>query len=209
MDPLRQPHHHDLQELASLYVLGLLEPAAQHAFEDLLRSAHPAALAALRSHSNAAAELALSQASAQPPAALKARLLDRIRSTPQANSPSTPQARPQASPQAALGAIRAHEGKWRETGLPGVTFKVLFHDREAALVTTLVRLAPGAVYPAHRHNKAEQCLIVEGDLLHDNHQYGPGDFTWAEPGSIDPQLSTRNGALLLIIGGRQTEFIET
>ena len=197
MDPLRPSHHHDLQELASLYVLGLLDPADQHAFEDLLRSAHPAALAALRSHANAAAELALSQAAAQPPAALKARLLDRIRSTPQVR------------PQGTLGSIRAHEGKWRETGLPGVTYKVLFHDREAALVTTLVRLAPGAVYPAHRHNKAEQCLIVEGDLLHDNHQYGPGDFTWAEPGSIDPQLSTRNGALLLIIGGRQTEFIET
>lgn len=197
MDPLRPSHHHDLQELASLYVLGLLEPADQHAFEDLLRSAHPAALAALRSHANAAAELARSQTAAQPPAALKARLLDRIRTTPQAR------------PQGTLGAIRAHEGKWRQTGLPGVTYKVLFHDREAALVTTLVKLAPGAVYPAHRHNKAEQCLVVEGDLLHDNHQYGPGDFTWAEPGSIDPQLSTRNGALLLIIGGRQTEFIET
>jgi len=197
MEPLRQKHTHDPGELAPLYVLGLLEPGDRHAFEDLLRAADPAALSALRTYSNAAAELARTQAHTQPPAALKARLLDRIHTTPQVR------------PQGTLGAIRAHEGTWRETGLPGVTFKTLFHDRDAALVTTLVKLAPGAVYPAHRHNKAEQCLVVEGDLLHDNHQYGPGDFTWAEPGSIDPQLSTRNGALLLIIGGRQTEFIET
>jgi anti-sigma factor ChrR (cupin superfamily) len=91
--------------------------------------------------------------------------------------------------------------------VPGVTYKVLFVDKAAGLVTTLVRMEPGASIPAHRHSRAEQCLVLEGDLIHDDHVYGPGDFTWAEAGSIDPALQTKRGNLLLIIGPPETEKV--
>jgi len=66
-------------------------------------------------------------------------------------------------------------------------------------------MEPGAVYPAHRHSRTEQCLILEGDLIHDDHVYHPGDFTWALAGTIDPSLQTETGALLLIISGMEKE----
>jgi hypothetical protein len=37
--------------------------------------------------------------------------------------------------------------------------------------------------------------------------YSPGDFTWAEAGTIDPALHTRTGNLLLIIGAPGTEKV--
>jgi anti-sigma factor ChrR (cupin superfamily) len=69
----------------------------------------------------------------------------------------------------------------------------------------MVRMEPGAVYPAHRHTRTEQCLILEGDVTHRGHTYHPGDFTWAEAGTIDPSLETVNGNLLLIITGIDKE----
>jgi anti-sigma factor ChrR (cupin superfamily) len=70
-----------------------------------------------------------------------------------------------------------------------------------------VRFEPGASIPAHRHLQTEQCLVIEGDVEHDGNEYGPGDFTWAEAGSIDPTLTSRNGSLVLIIGGKETEKV--
>ena len=100
-----------------------------------------------------------------------------------------------------------NEGKWRQGDGPGITYKKLHFDNASGLLTMLVRMEPGAHYPAHRHSLLEQCLVLEGDLIHDGHVYGPGDFTWAEAGSIDPGLHTERGTLLLIIGAPGTEKI--
>ena len=195
--PARKQH---MDELASLYLLGLLDRDDMRAFEEMLRSHDTGATLAFRSFAGAAAEYASAQVRTRPPAALKHRLMQRIQGTDQEGRPK---------PRPRLGAIRSGEGVWRDSGFPGVSYKVVFYDRAAELVTTLVKMEPGASYPAHRHNKPEQCLVVEGDLWHDDHEYGPGDFTWAEADSIDPQISTKNGNILLIIGAREAEFVES
>jgi anti-sigma factor ChrR (cupin superfamily) len=97
-----------------------------------------------------------------------------------------------------LGSVLTTEGVWRESA-PGVKFKILYHDRHADLLTTLVKMEPGAKIPAHMHSRAEQCLIVEGDLRQGGLVYGPGDFTYAEGGSVDEEISTVHGNVLLII----------
>jgi hypothetical protein len=178
----------DIGVRATEYLLGLLEGEEAEAFRQLLGRDH-AAQAALVS-----AEIAVSAAfpPVAAPAALKGRVLAAIAPEPRA-----------AVPGPSLGAIRAGEGKWKPSGVPGITYKRLYSDKTSGLVTVLVRMEPGSVYPAHRHTGVEQCLVLEGDLIHDDHVYGPGDFTWAEAGSLDPELHTKTGNLLLIVGPRE------
>ena len=187
-----------MDELASLYLLGLLDHKDRRSFEEMLQAHDDGATLAFRSFADAAAEYVSVQVHSRAPAALKSKLMQRIQKTGQEGK---------SKPRPRLGAIRSHEGVWRESGFKGVSYKVLFYDRAAGLVSTLVKMEPGASYPAHRHNKPEQCLVIEGDLWHDDHEYGPGDFTWAEADSIDPQISSKNGNVLLIIGSRETEFV--
>lgn len=137
------------------------------------------------------AALALTAEPTPPPPALKARLLDRVAHD---HPPG-------------LGAIRKNEGTWRESKSPGVSYKVLYRDKKANLVTQLVRMAPGARFPAHLHGGDEQCLIIEGDLRHNGHVYTAGDFTWAEADTVDPELHTVDGNLLLIIGSPATKML--
>ncbi len=182
-----------LENEAALYALGVLDSESAARFEELL-SRDAAAEAALRMYDSAAALLAESLEPVAPPPQLKQRLLERIQAAaaPHVDAPS-------------LGAVRADEGKWKPAGVPGVTYKKLYLDRIAGLVTTLVRMEPGSVYPAHRHSRTEQCLVLEGDLIHDEHVYHPGDFTWAQAGTIDPMLRTEHGNLLFIISGEEDQ----
>lgn len=134
----------------------------------------------------AAVRLALSLEPVPPPAALKARLLGRI----------ADEARP------GLRALRKDAVAWCATPVAGVDFAELFYDESVRVATMLVRMAPGAVYPAHRHDAVEQCLILEGDLERDGRRFTKGDFIWGEPASEDPVIRTTAGALLLILGPR-------
>jgi hypothetical protein len=134
----------------------------------------------------AAAALAFSLEPAAPPPKLKKRLLDRI----------ADEAKP------GLRALRKEAVMWRPTPVPGVAFAELLYDEAARVATLLVRMAPGASYPSHRHDAVEQCLILEGDLERGGRSFCAGDFIWGEPASEDPVIRTRSGALLLILGPR-------
>ncbi len=54
---------------------------------------------------------------------------------------------------------------WRQTRFPGVEVKTLLEDRETGLLTTLVRMAPGASLPDHEHVRIEQTYVIEGSLV--------------------------------------------
>ncbi len=102
--------------------------------------------------------------------------------------------------------IRAAQGDWVASEVPGVAIKPLYHDPAHGLSTVLVRMDPGIIYPAHKHHDAEQCLVLEGDLRWEGLEYRAGDFVVARAGSIHPRLTTEHGALLLIVAG-QNEFL--
>lgn len=182
-----------LHDDAALYALGLLGPAETDAFEQRLTD-DAGAVAVLREY-GLAAEAAVAS---MPPQAPPPRLRDRVLAVAGAGDRNA---------EREGGAIRASEGRWRKSKYGGITYKRLYVDKAAGLVTMLVKLEPGAVLPAHRHARTEQCLIVEGDFIHDGHSYTAGDFTWAEAGSVDPLLTTRHGALLLIIGPPDNEEV--
>ena len=102
--------------------------------------------------------------------------------------------------------IRAAQGDWVASEVPGVAIKPLYHDRDRGLSTVLVRMDPGTNYPSHKHYDAEQCLVLEGDLRWEDLEYRAGDFVVARAGSIHPRLTTEHGTLLLIVAGHN-EFL--
>jgi anti-sigma factor ChrR (cupin superfamily) len=93
--------------------------------------------------------------------------------------------------------VRASEGEWK-TLLPGITVKTLHVDREQGTQTSMWRLAAGARIPRHPHSKDEECLVLEGEIVHAGSRYGPGDYLYARAGVRHTEFTTPNGALLLI-----------
>jgi anti-sigma factor ChrR (cupin superfamily) len=89
------------------------------------------------------------------------------------------------------------EGRWVKL-LPMVYLKPLRIDREKREQTSLWRLEPGAVVPAHDHTADEECLVLDGKLLWDGVEYGRGDYLLARKGLHHTQFTSPTGALLMI-----------
>jgi len=199
--------HHELDEQAretcALAALGVLSPAEEAAFE-----AHAAQCSKCRAeHATLAAlagELAVLVPDAEPPARLWPRIKDRIHGKTAAGAP---QAAPAAQPwkswtaDAAPGlfSLPADAGEWAPTDSPGVWARKLFVDAAARRVTMMVRMAPGASYPGHRHATAEECFVVSGDLWTGERRLHAGDYQRAEAGSRHAVQSTEGGCVLLLV----------
>ena len=91
------------------------------------------------------------------------------------------------------------EARWESTVYDGVEVRRLFVDEKADRVTMLVRMAPGASYPPHRHAGTEECYVLSGDLRVSDHLVmRAGDYQRAPAGSHHGVQSTENGCLLLV-----------
>ncbi len=94
--------------------------------------------------------------------------------------------------------IAADEGVWQAFG-DGVSIKVL-RETEGTL-TYLLRLAPGARLPAHRHPQDEECLVLEGRVQVGSHiEFGPGAYHLAHQGALHAPISTVTGATIFLRG---------
>jgi anti-sigma factor ChrR (cupin superfamily) len=91
-------------------------------------------------------------------------------------------------------------GEWSETGLPGIRAKVLAVDRPRSLATLLIRAEPGAVYPSHRHHGPEECYVLRGSVMIDGRVLRAGDFHHADEGSDHGEITTTEGAEVLVVG---------
>src|SRR5499427_3421090 len=72
-------------------------------------------------------------------------------------------------------APRWSEPEWEQVA-PGIECKLLATDTERHRVSMLVRLAPGASYPAHTHAGVEELHLLEGELWIDERKLVPGDY---------------------------------
>lgn len=70
-------------------------------------------------------------------------------------------------------APRWSEPQW-EGMAPGLECKLLATDTERHRVSMLVRLAPGASYPAHTHEALEGLHLLDGELWIDERTLFPG-----------------------------------
>lgn len=92
--------------------------------------------------------------------------------------------------------VNMDELPWRKTPFPGVEIKLLMQDEETGLMTSLTRMAPGAVLPLHEHVGVEQTFVLEGRLVDDEGEVRKGGYVWRPAGSRHV-ASAPEGALLL------------
>lgn len=83
--------------------------------------------------------------------------------------------------------------------LDGVEIRPL-HEADGVL-SYLLRLAPGATLPAHRHPIDEECIVLQGRLTVGSRiELGPGGYHLAHRGALHARISTPTGALIFLRG---------
>ena len=63
----------------------------------------------------------------------------------------------------------------------------------------LVRLAPGASYPAHTHAGVEELHLLDGQLWIDAHKLFRGDYNYGAPGAGDERVWSETGCTCLLV----------
>lgn len=173
----------DIHDQAISYSLGLLEPGEVTAFEAHLKECGVCA-SEVRAFGAVTVGLAQAIPEARPHPRVREEVLRR------------------AGPERIL--VRAGDGAW-QTPFPGVGVKQLFVDPVTRNVTWMVRMAPGAKYPSHRHAGNEHCYVLEGDLAFNDHTLHAGDYEVASASTGHSVTTTTSGCLLLIINNERDE----
>jgi len=93
---------------------------------------------------------------------------------------------------------RRSEPDWEQVA-PGIECKLLASDTERHRVSMLVRLAPGASYPAHTHAGVEELHLLDGDLWIDDRKLVPGEYNYAAPGSGDDRVWSETGCTCVLV----------
>jgi len=89
-------------------------------------------------------------------------------------------------------------GDWHAL-LPGIERKVL--QRTGDVMSYLLRFAPGAVLPAHRHPVDEECVVIEGRLrIGSTLELGPGGFHMVRAGVLDADSTSDEGCVIYLRG---------
>jgi anti-sigma factor ChrR (cupin superfamily) len=121
----------------------------------------------------------------RPGAALQARLAQRVGE--------------EAGKQAVLRTGRQWlEPQWNQVA-PGIECKLLATDAKRHRVSMLVRLAPGASYPAHTHADTEELHLLNGELWIDERRLFPGDYNYGPPGAADYRVWTETGCTCVLV----------
>jgi len=121
----------------------------------------------------------------RPPTSLQERLALRI-AEQTGNAPMLPPAR------------RWSEPEWEQVA-PGIECKMLADDAERHRVSMLVRLAPGASYPAHTHAGAEELHLLDGELWINGRKLVPGDYNYGVPGALDESVWSETGCTCVLV----------
>ena len=208
----------DLRERAALYCTGALPPEEQWAMEEHLGAADCAVCEQeVRAFQQVAAAVAELGATAPRPE-LRQRLLEAVAGENAAGGEAGAGGIPAPAERAWkrwLGSdasvdlllVRGTESPWEESGFPGVRVRRLFVDEAHDQVTMLVRMDPGAGYPAHRHSGPEECYVLHGDLRAGDVVLRAGDYQRLAPGSIHAEHHTQDGCTLFIVSSLHDEVL--
>ena len=121
----------------------------------------------------------------RPPASLQTRLALRI-AAETGEQPVLP------------GAPQWSEPEWEQVA-PGIECKLLATDTARDRVSMLVRLAPGARYPAHTHAGVEELHLLDGELWIDERKLFPGDYNYGAPGAGDERVWSETGCTCVLV----------
>jgi anti-sigma factor ChrR (cupin superfamily) len=95
--------------------------------------------------------------------------------------------------------VRPGDGHWRPFG-PGLQIKLL-HDA-GEIWSYLLKLAPGARLPSHRHPVDEECVVLEGDVWVGDQRVAAGGFHLGRQDVLHAPITTVDGATLFLRGAR-------
>jgi quercetin dioxygenase-like cupin family protein len=126
-----------------------------------------------------------------PPAGLLEKIRRRIRDDGAGAMPGTRTVRAGAEGWAVIAA--------------GIERKLLAADPAEGVHTYLLRLAPGAVVPAHGHPQPEECFVVEGSIMIGDLALDAGDFHFAAAGAAHPAVSSGPGAVVYVRAARSDD----
>ena len=172
-------------DLALLYAFGALSSEETASADRMLEAGNLELESEIRSFREAAALTALALPESSPSPSVKSRLMAKIR--------------PAEAIPPGMAVLRGGTGKWRESGFPGIQFQLLHHDKQANLVTQLVRMSAGAIYPGHHHNMDEQCYVLEGSVKLDSMVLSAGDYGRASAQTDHHMMTTDTGCTVLLI----------
>ncbi len=93
--------------------------------------------------------------------------------------------------------VQPGDAPWQPFGT-GLQIKVLHAD--GGTMSYLVRLAPGASLPPHRHPVDEECVVLEGEVSIGALRVAAGGFHLGRRGLPHDRLSSAHGALIYLRG---------
>ena len=170
----------EVHALALADAIGALDPDERRDLEARVAALPAEARAEVARLYDAAAGIASTAIGPAPSPDVRAALLDRIAV-------------------ASNRTVRAGDGDWVQSPVPGVRMKILAVDRARDRVTMLVRGEPGATYPAHRHTGPEECYVIRGSVVIEGQLLRAGDFHHAEGASDHDALHTDEGVEVLLV----------
>ena len=97
---------------------------------------------------------------------------------------------------------------WRDSPFPGVQWKKLHHDGGEGSSAVLLKFEPGASYGAHSHPEGESYYVLEGSLIDNGQELGPGSYVRHGPGSSHLPRSVA-GCVLLVLLSKPIEMVPT
>jgi hypothetical protein len=92
--------------------------------------------------------------------------------------------------------------EWETIRWPGEDGKMLFHpspEDPTAPNAGLLRFAPGAHHPWHRHDFAQVWYILEGEFRIAGRLCGPGTMLYHADPHYEDELVTETGGLMVIV----------
>jgi anti-sigma factor ChrR (cupin superfamily) len=92
--------------------------------------------------------------------------------------------------------VHVEDLPWEQTGFDGVETKTLVFEKSSGLLTSLLRLAPGAELPDHTHMQIEQTFVLEGSLICGEGECKAGDFVWRPASSRHKAWSPQGGLMI-------------
>jgi quercetin dioxygenase-like cupin family protein len=188
----------EFDELLTLYALDLLSTDESDEISEHVKQCDVCS-AEVSSLRETAADLPYALSDVSPAASLRKRVLDNVQGKGKGRIALE-------QPLPGVFVLRQPDQKWKTTPFPGVEFKVLYVDPVSRNLTTILKLAPGASYPAHRHAAVEQCLVLEGNVRIGQICLEAGDFEYANAGTEHWSVQSDTGCLLMIISNQHDEI---
>ena len=138
----------------------------------------------------------LAAAGAAPRPGVKASLMARIRD----EAPEVP---------SGFALRLAADKDWLPHPVPGIRMKVLSLNQDRGYAALLLDVAPGARFPPHHHDGAEECYVISGTVFTCGRRFGPGDFIHADAHTDHGELWTDVGCQVLLIVPPESYMIAT